>query len=57
MEKQFLKISDDEIRDIIEQIKDEHLKHTIQYGVGMHHAGLTENDRYIVENLFVTKKI
>lgn len=42
---------------ISELIKDENLKHTIQFGVGMHHAGLTEGDRRIVEDLFVKKHI
>lgn len=47
----------EEIHHISELIKDENLKHTIQFGVGMHHAGLTESDRKIVEDLFVKKKI
>ena len=46
-----------EIHDIAMTINDENLKHTIQFGIGMHHAGLSENDRQIVEELFVTKKI
>lgn len=47
----------EEIYHISELIKDENLRQTINYGVGMHHAGLTENDRKIVEDLFVKKKI
>ena len=47
----------EEISVISEYIKDENLKHTIQFGVGMHHAGLEESDRKIVEDLFVKKKI
>ena len=47
----------EEIHQISEYIKDENLKHTIQFGVGMYHAGLTESDRKIVEELFVKKKI
>ena len=42
---------------ISELIKDENLRQTMNFGVGMHHAGLTENDRKIVEDLFVKKKI
>lgn len=53
----FLKMDPEEIFHISELIKDENLKQTINYGVGMHHAGLTENDRKIVEDLFVKKKI
>jgi replicative superfamily II helicase len=55
--KPFLKIDSEEISLISEFIKDENLRHTIQFGVGMHHAGLEESDRKIVEDLFVKKKI
>ena len=47
----------EEIAAYSEFIKDENLRHTIQYGVGMHHAGLEEGDRRKVEALFVKKKI
>lgn len=55
--KPFLHMDGEEIAQIGEFIKDENLRHTIQFGVGMHHAGLTESDRKIVEDLFVRKKI
>ena len=55
--KPFLHMAPEEIHQISEFIKDENLRHTIQFGVGMHHAGLTESDRKIVEELFVKKKI
>jgi len=55
--KPYLHMDSEEIAQISEFIKDENLKHTIQFGVGMHHAGLTEGDRKIVEELFVSKKI
>lgn len=38
-------------------LQDEHLKHTLQFGIGMHHAGLNNKDRTIVEKLFVEQKI
>jgi activating signal cointegrator complex subunit 3 len=53
----FLKMDPEEMHHIAELIKDENLKHTLQFGVGMHHAGLNEEDRKIVEDLFVKKKI
>ena len=56
-QKPYLHMDSEEIAQISEFIKDENLKHTIQFGVGMHHAGLTESDRKIVEELFVSKKI
>jgi len=53
----FLKMDPEEIHQISMLIKDENLRQTINFGVGMHHAGLTEHDRKIVEDLFVKKKI
>jgi len=38
-------------------IKDSSLKSTLEYGVGIHHGGLLESDRNIVENLFACGKI
>ena len=53
----FLHMDTQEIAALAEFIRDDSLKQTIQYGVGMHHAGLEESDRKIVEELFVKKKI
>ena len=33
------------------------LKHTLAFGIGVHHAGLCERDRDLVEELFVHGKI
>lgn len=38
-------------------MRDASLRHCLQFGVGLHHAGLAENDRQIVERLFVSQKI
>lgn len=38
-------------------MQDPSLKHTLQFGIGMHHAGLGDHDRSIVETLFVEQKI
>lgn len=53
----FLKMDPEEMHHISELIQDENLRHTLNFGVGMHHAGLHEEDRKIVEDLFVKKKI
>lgn len=37
--------------------QDASLKHTLQFGIGLHHAGLDERDRKLVERLFVEQKI
>jgi activating signal cointegrator complex subunit 3 len=38
-------------------IKEQNLRHTIQYGIGIHHAGLTLGDKKLVEDLFAQNKI
>ena len=53
----FLKINIEEMRNIIETVKDENLKHTLLFGIGMHHAGLVESDRKVVEDLFYNLSI
>lgn len=55
--KQFLHIPDDEMDQIITNIKDANLKLTLAFGIGMHHAGLTERDRKTCEELFLNRKI
>ena len=38
-------------------IRDTNLKLTLAFGVGIHHAGLHEKDRAVVEELFLNQKI
>ncbi|VDM17646.1 unnamed protein product [Hydatigera taeniaeformis] len=38
-------------------MRDQNLQITLPYGIGIHHAGLRENDRRIVEELFVNQRI
>lgn len=38
-------------------MRDASLRHCLQFGVGLHHAGLAEADRQMVERLYVTQKI
>ena len=38
-------------------IRDSNLVFTLGFGIGMHHAGLQEQDRRIVEELFLNQKI
>lgn len=37
--------------------QDPNLRHTLQFGIGLHHAGLVEADRDLVESLFVGGRI
>ena len=46
------KISDDELQDILENVKDDTLRLSLQFGMGLHHAGLVESDRQISHKLF-----
>ncbi|KAI7865814.1 Sec63 Brl domain-containing protein [Spinellus fusiger] len=55
--RQWLHIDDMEMEMILEHVNDESLKMSLAFGIGLHHAGLTEDDRKIVEELFLTMKI
>ncbi|KAL4525728.1 hypothetical protein Ndes2526B_g09336 [Nannochloris sp. 'desiccata'] len=52
----FLRMPDEEIDQILPMVKDTSLRHTLQFGVGLHHAGLGDDDRSLVERLFVEGK-
>uniref|UniRef100_A0A914P3C1 Helicase C-terminal domain-containing protein n=1 Tax=Panagrolaimus davidi TaxID=227884 RepID=A0A914P3C1_9BILA len=54
---QWLNMSVPDLEKEIEHIKDENLKITLPFGIGMHHAGLQPSERSTVERLFVEKKI
>ena len=51
--KSFLHCDDDYIEAIAQSLNDEALRHTITFGIGLHHAGLTSRDREVVEKLFL----
>ncbi|XP_066593278.1 activating signal cointegrator 1 complex subunit 3 isoform X2 [Prorops nasuta] len=55
--KQWLNMPEEEMDSILESIKDSNLKLTLAFGIGLHHAGLQEKDRRVVEELFVNNKI
>ena len=38
-------------------VRDAALRHSLGFGVGLHHAGLEESDRALVERLFLALKI
>ena len=41
----------------LSKVKDPALKHTLQFGIGLHHAGLAPEDRELCEELFAQCKI
>lgn len=55
--KQWLKMPDHEMDQILTNIRDENLRLCLSFGIGLHHAGLVERDRKVVEELFVNQKI
>lgn len=46
-----------ELAAVLQSVSDANLRHTLQFGVGLHHAGLNEKDRSTVEGLYVGGKI
>jgi activating signal cointegrator complex subunit 3 len=55
--KMFLGCDDAYVEAVAEKIHDEALRHTITFGIGLHHAGLTTYDRDIVERMFLSGDI
>lgn len=55
--KQWLHMPEEQMSDILENIKDSNLKLMLAFGIGLHHAGLQDRDRRTVEELFVNNKI
>lgn len=55
--RKFIDIPEEALEMILSQITDQNLRHTLQFGIGLHHAGLNDRDRSIVEELFGNNKI
>lgn len=55
--RQFLSLPEEELQMVLSQITDQNLRHTLQFGLGLHHAGLNDRDRSLVEELFANNKI
>lgn len=55
--KQWLHMLDEEMNNILDHVRDSNLKLTLAFGIGIHHAGLHDKDRKVVEELFVNNKI
>uniref|UniRef100_A0A1J3K0M4 RNA helicase n=1 Tax=Noccaea caerulescens TaxID=107243 RepID=A0A1J3K0M4_NOCCA len=55
--RQFLSVSEEDLQMVLSQITDQNLRHTLQFGIGLHHAGLNDHDRSAVEELFMNNKI
>nr|XP_010936311.1 DExH-box ATP-dependent RNA helicase DExH14 isoform X2 [Elaeis guineensis] len=55
--RQFLNMSEATLGMVLSQVTDNNLRHTLQFGIGLHHAGLNDRDRSLVEELFSNNKI
>lgn len=55
--RKFLRMSDDELEIILTQIHDDTLRHSLQFGIAIHHAGLVDSDRAISHRLFAENKV
>jgi activating signal cointegrator complex subunit 3 len=55
--RQFLSMPEEDLQMIVSQVSDQNLRHTLQFGIGLHHAGLNDKDRSFVEELFANNKI
>ena len=53
----FVHCNSQELEQRIAKIQDPALKHTLQFGIGLHHAGLSPEDRGVAEQLFAECKI
>jgi len=54
---QFVNMAQQDLAEAVSGVRDQALRHTLAFGVGIHHAGLAEKDRTLVEQLFVEGKI
>ncbi|KAI0234175.1 putative steryl acetyl hydrolase mug81 [Massospora cicadina] len=55
--RQFLHMPEGEAEMLLASVADGCLRMTLGFGIGLHHAGLTEPDRKVVEELFANGKI
>ncbi|CAM9493706.1 unnamed protein product [Ectocarpus sp. 12 AP-2014] len=55
--RRFVRMPEEEASNASESVRDQALQHTLAFGIGIHHAGLAEGDRNMVEALFEQGKI
>lgn len=53
----FLHMPVEELEMLLSKVEDKNLKHTLSFGIGLHHAGLNQGDKSICEELFAYTKI
>jgi antiviral helicase SLH1 len=55
--RRFLHMDEDDLQLNLARVKDDALKEALNFGIGLHHAGLVESDRQLAEELFLNNKI
>ena len=55
--RRFVRMSEDDLQLNLSRVKDEALREALNFGIGLHHAGLVESDRQLAEELFANNKI
>ncbi|UNI21844.1 RNA helicase [Purpureocillium takamizusanense] len=55
--RRFLRMDEEDLQLNLARVKDDALKEAINFGIGLHHAGLVESDRQLAEELFLHNKI
>lgn len=55
--RRFLQMDEDDLQLNLSRVKDDALKEAMNFGIGLHHAGLVESDRQLAEELFLNNKI
>ncbi|KAJ2988581.1 hypothetical protein NUW58_g3896 [Xylaria curta] len=55
--RRFVHMSEEDLQLNLARVKDDALKEAINFGIGLHHAGLVESDRQLAEELFLHNKI
>lgn len=53
----FVRMTVEELVAATRRVQDAYLKHCIQFGIGIHHAGLNESDKQVVEESFRNGKL
>ncbi|KAF2815299.1 Sec63-domain-containing protein [Mytilinidion resinicola] len=55
--RRFLRMSEEDLIVNLQRVKDDALRESLSFGIGLHHAGLVESDRQLSEELFANNKI
>ncbi|RYP81257.1 hypothetical protein DL769_002087 [Monosporascus sp. CRB-8-3] len=55
--RRFVNMDEEDLQLNLARVKDDALKEALNFGIGLHHAGLVESDRQLAEELFLNNKI